>query len=360
MYVARDVMNQHLDMHDMYDYNAMRRRSDGQGPFDPDDDDDGAPSGFSRQDSLLDAAGRPKSKAASLFTIDTNGTGVRPKNRDELNAMGSNGLRQNRSTGSNKGGAGKGGGGGDGGSSASKSQRKGWSRSSASSKNKGKEAQRSSGDGGKSGKSASGSKSGSGKSNSGRSQKGGGSGNPNDPSGNGPAGGMLNSVANNGQNGGGAPNGSSGNGQNGRRPGSNSGNSQRNGGAGSPNDIRRRDAEDTSGLELQLAKLLLANRNGSGSGGSDPMGPSAGSLLDLHGMPANPPKGPGSAFSLSGVSTSELLQAIQKKTSGNGQRNAMPSNKGAMGNPAGGFNPSSRIPSEAAGLLAAIVASRVR
>lgn len=73
--------------------------------------------------------------------------------------------------------------------------------------------------------------------------------------------------------------------RNGSRPNSTSGASQRNGiggggggGGGSndpsnPNDIRRRidsGNDDTSNLELQLAKLLLANRGSGGGGGNDP------------------------------------------------------------------------------------------
>ncbi|KAM0724161.1 hypothetical protein Q7P37_000043 [Cladosporium fusiforme] len=370
MYVARDVMNQHLDMHDMYEYDAEMMAAEdaqhrrglpahgamkrlGYAPFDP--SDDGAPSGFSRQDSFLDSSGKPMSKAGSLVSDYT---------------MGSNGLPQKRpGSSSQRGGAGKSGG-GSGSSSASKSRPKAtrrgsgrgsWSRSSTSSKTKDKNGQRGPGK----------SSSGSGRSNSGGNSNGG------DPSGNG---------------------------QNGNRPGSNSGASQRggsgggsasnsganqrggggdgNGGAGQGSRSNQRGGgpgsgsnggpgggggSDTSGLEMQLAKLLLANRGNSNNGGIG-AGPqdNAMSLLGLpnmagmNGMQSKP--GPGSAFSLSGVSTSDLMQAIQKKSSGGGGgRQGRGSGMGgspSMGAGGGAYDASSRISSEAAGLLAAIVAAR--
>lgn len=377
MYVARDVMNQHLDMHDMYEYEAERenakrmqqRRLSAGGamkrldyvPFDP--DGDGAPSDYSRRDSFVDPGG----KGGSLMSVDTAKSGSRPKSQGGQSggSMGSNGLRQKRFGSSGKDRNGQGGGGGDGGnggdeSSASKKRPKstnkddrrgGWSRSSIYSKNKGKNAA---------------------KSRSGNSQKGG---DASDPSSNGPADGMLNNTANNGRNG--------------NRPSSNSGASQRNGSGGgggggggggnnspsNPNDIRRRIDSgngDTSNLELQLAKLLLANRGDGGASGGGGSGNDPNLINSALGLPnapsprnANPPK-PNSTFSLSGVSTSELLQAIQKKTNGSGgpggrgqgQGQSMPFPSDAD---AGGLgSASSRIPSEAAGLLAAIVASRVR
>lgn len=116
-------MNQHLDMHDMYEYEAERenakrmqqRRLSAGGtmkmldyvPFDP--DGDGALSDYSRRDGFVDPGG----KGGSLMSGDTAKSGSRPKSQGGQSgrSVGSNGLRQKRFGSSGKGGNGQSGGG---------------------------------------------------------------------------------------------------------------------------------------------------------------------------------------------------------------------------------------------------------
>ena len=103
------------------------------------------------------------------------------------------------------------------------------------------------------------------------------------------------------------------------------------GGTGGPH------GTDMGGLELQLAKLLLANRAGPDAGAAPSLAPGAGSSDPSGG--ANPP------MTISPAATNEFMQALQR-----GMRPA-----GSDHKPPG---LDQRIPTQAANLLAAIVASR--
>jgi hypothetical protein len=98
---------------------------------------------------------------------------------------------------------------------------------------------------------------------------------------------------------------------------------------------------DMGGLELQLAKLLLANRASPDAG----VGPGAAPSLAPGTGPSNPSGGANSPMSISPAATKEFMQALQR-----GMR--------LQGSARKPYGLDQRIPSEAANLLAAIVASR--
>ena len=103
------------------------------------------------------------------------------------------------------------------------------------------------------------------------------------------------------------------------------------GGTGGPH------GTDMGGLELQLAKLLLANRAGPDAGAAPSLAPGAGSSDPSGG--ANPP------ITISPAATNEFMQALQRSMRPAGSDHKPP-----------GLD--QRIPTQAANLLAAIVASR--
>jgi hypothetical protein len=98
---------------------------------------------------------------------------------------------------------------------------------------------------------------------------------------------------------------------------------------------------DMGGLELQLAKLLLANRAGPDAG----TGPGAAPSLALGTGPSNPSGGANPPMSISPAATNEFMQALQRGMHSQGSDRKP-------------YGLDQRIPSEAANLLAAIVASR--
>jgi hypothetical protein len=101
------------------------------------------------------------------------------------------------------------------------------------------------------------------------------------------------------------------------------------------------------GLELQLAKLLLANRANPNSQGATPGLPpgAAPNMANMANMGSPNPAGNNPSMSPSPSAANELMQAIQKTM--------RPQSRDLNG-----YAMDQRVPSEAANLLAALVFSR--
>ena len=104
------------------------------------------------------------------------------------------------------------------------------------------------------------------------------------------------------------------------------------------------DSPDMGGLELQLAKLLLANRANPNSQGAMP-GPPSGAAQNMANMVPPNPASNNPYMSPSPSAANDLMQAIQKSM--------RPQSRDP--NP---YTMDQRVPSEAANLLAALVFSR--
>lgn len=350
MYVSRSNMNDHLDMHDAAAIQAEEeQRARRLGVMPPSGGGPGFPSSGGQY---------PSSRALKRLS---HGPGMDDDYDDDSIISGVSGSHASskassaatgkHGSGSQAGKNGKGGGGSGSGkdrkSSARKDEIRGWSRNSASGKGKdssGKSVKSSSssimsssskarsggGDGGGSGgRGSSGSKA----RRKGSSGSGGGGGGDGGNGGNGP----------NGGNGSGPGNGGGGNGPNG-------GNANQSPGSGSPtgdpmNALLGQGGSggpDMGGLELQLAKLLLANRANPNAPSNMPgSGPNAAPNMAPH----NPLGGSNASMPSNNMSPNDLMQAIMKSV--------RPQSRDP--NP---YGMDQRIPSEAANLLAAIVASR--
>lgn len=318
-YVTQSTMNDHLDMHDMQAEEEQRARrlamlrSTGAG----------GPNGKYPSPRALKRIGYGDDyDAASMMSGGSGDSGA-------SSAAGS--AASGKSSGGKHGKHGSGGEGSGSSKDRKNSSRKdprGWSRSSNSGKAK---------DGsGKSTKSSSSSVvSSASRARSGRGGGSGGSGGKETnggPGGGGPSGGQGGSGPNGGP-GGNGPNG------NGSGPGSGAGGTKDPFMMGGP-----ADSPDMGGLELQLAKLLLANRANPNSQGAMPglppgVAPNMANTGPQNPAGNNPPMSPNPA------TTNDLLQAIQK----------------SMRPPSRYPNPyamDQRVPSEAANLLAALVFSR--
>lgn len=107
------------------------------------------------------------------------------------------------------------------------------------------------------------------------------------------------------------------------------------------------DSPDMGGLELQLAKLLLANRANPNSQGAMPGLPpgAAPNMANMANMAPPNPAGNNQPMPPSPSAANELMQAIQKSM--------RPQSRDP--NP---YTMDQRVPSEAANLLAALVFSR--
>jgi hypothetical protein len=107
------------------------------------------------------------------------------------------------------------------------------------------------------------------------------------------------------------------------------------------------DSPDMGGLELQLAKLLLANRANPNSHGGMPGVPPAAApnMANMANMGPPNPAGNNASMSPSPSAANDLMQAIQ--------RSMRPQSRDP--NP---YTMDQRVPSEAANLLAALVFSR--
>jgi hypothetical protein len=343
MYVTRSTINDHLDMHDMQSEEDQRARRLGIMS---------APSGGA---SFPSSRGRHPSASAlkriSWGPITENGyyddnsmfSGGSGDSVHGLPVMGGPGGRGKSSRGKHgkHGGGGADGSGEDGKGSGRKDGSRGWSRSSTSGRGK---------DGNDGGRSRSVKSSSSNViTSSSRARSGGG--------GRGGGGGGRGSDENGGSGGGG--NGRGGSGSGGSSSGCGSSGSGDPGGRGPGNPMfgpgsnlesaflstlggmGRSNGTDMGSLELQLAKLLLANRASPSPG----VGPGEALGLAPGIGPSGLPGGANSPMALSPAATNELMQALQ--------RSMRP-----QGHDLNPYRLDQRISQEAANLLAAIVASR--
>jgi hypothetical protein len=329
-YVTRSTINDHLDMHDMQAEEEQRARRMAMFPS-----SGGGGPGFDSFRGKKRLGYGDDYDASSMISSGSGGSGSSSVAGSAVNGKSSGGKQ------------GKHGGGGDGSGAgkdrkgSSRKDAKGWSRSSNSGKAK---------DGsGKSTKSSSSSvvssssrgggpgvkSTANGGSGPGSGGMGGGSGSAGGPVG---AGGQGGSGA--GSNRASGPHGGGGSGRGGQDGGNGNG-----AGAGGTQDPfmlgGAADSPDMGGLELQLAKLLLANRANPASQGAMP-----GAAPNMANMGLPNLAGSAPSTSLSPAVANNLLQALQK-----GMRP-----QGRDTNPYNSLD--QRVPSEAANLLAALVFSR--
>lgn len=367
MYVSRNNMNDHLDMHDAAAMQAEEEQRARRLGLMPSRGGPGFPSSGGQYPSAraLKRLGYGPMMGDEFDGASTI-SGKSGSNASSMAGSAATGKHGKHGSGSQ---AGKGDKEGDGSSSskdrknsARKNDARGWSRSSAS--GKGKDSS------GKSVKSSSSSvmssaskarsdrgKGGSGQGGSGSSKSGrnGSRGSGGSGGGGGGGGGNGGNGGNGGEGGGGNGGGGSGNGSGG--PGNGNGPNGPNGpngnqppgsepGSGGPMDPFFAQggpgSPDMGGLELQLAKLLLANRANPSAPSSMPgSGPNVAPNM----APPQAPGGSNPQMPSNPMSPNDLMQAIMKSVRPQ-SRNPNP------------FGMDQRIPSEAANLLAAIVASR--